>query len=521
MKGELAFLAAVVCFVSLMVLLYAMSPPPVNLSIFDRDHLTADKGRFEPSAPAADDQEAQSGQLNFMFPTLPLTTSRMHCIETGPYYHDDVNTFFNLRDDLRTTCLFSDVVLDIARRQIVFLTDNASISIPPLSVMGRNTDIQAPQVFPHGMWRFEPSLPPVNNSSRAVLTVVSRTYETHHGHTLFDGVLPIWLALAMHNVTPREVAARTVMVAIADGKGVTPMDDRFALLTPLPLLHRGMDDVFDAFSAVPYVRIERLVLGLAGLGWAFSPTMAPWRGQQLRAFRTHALRPRDAGQLRGQRPDAQRASTDPHRGAHVVIVERMQHSSLNFFSRSIVDAERVWTTLQAHFADATWERVFFEGVSLAEQIDIVQRADVLITIEGCAMENAPFFRDGAALVGLQYNRVWPHYELLGTQHFVEYAEIAHVLMVDTWIDPQYVGIQNSGNNFPIHVYDDLLREAVTDAMALVRASRLQKCVARRCGSLRRYRPRCGQPGPFHGQAGFAGPCETGQPANVSVLIPPT
>lgn len=81
----------------------------------------------------------------------------------------------------------------------------------------------------------------------------------------------------------------------------------------------------------------------------------------------------------------------------------------------------------------------------------------------------------------------PH-ELLATKHFVEYAEIAHVLMVDTWIDAQYVPIQNSGNNFPIHVYDDLLRDAVTDAIQLVHASRRNPCGSRRCGSLRRYSP---------------------------------
>lgn len=406
-----------------------------------------------------------------------VSESRMLCVETVPPYNDAEYPVFNIKNEMRTTCIFKNMFFDVLEKHFLFLTQD-TISVPLMSIMGRGMDYQAPDPFPSSLIVEEIDFKLDSYPFRPYVTMLSRTHENHHGHTLFDGVLSIWFSLMRNAQTIEEIYARDVVILITDGKGVASMDDRFSLISGFPLFYNGVDDLAKITNE-SFVHVERMVIGLAGLGWAFSPITASWRGQLLRDFQQYAFY--KIGYNAEPEVDEIR----------IVIIERIPSKTLsdgkqvNYFARSIHNAPHEWKNLASNISGVVWEHVFFENTSLLYQINVMQRASIVITLEGCAMENTPFMREGTALIGLQYNRIWQHYDHISAQHFVEYAELVHVLMVDTRIEERYKHIQNSGGDFPVHLYPDLLRRAVLDAISLVQARRI--CPPKtQCGSLRRY-----------------------------------
>lgn len=444
-----------------------------------------------------------------MIPPFYPSRTTVACTESVPLYRDPERDVFEVPDHLRHTCLFRNLYYDLDRRQLLFVVEDANDTmdaLPPMSIMGFPNARSAPMLFPIATItevRRSDLLSGNGTALRSfapILGIIARTYETHHGHTLFDGVFSHWLALRRAGVAPAEISARDMLLQFYDAKGIAPMDDRFTLLSALPLL-RGDRDAFRELADLPpmhfaplhgwpdnstagrnVVMVERMIAGLAGFGWASAPQTQEWRGQRMREFRAHAL-----AKL-GVAP----GPPIGHDNVDILVIDRVPSQrlangrSVNYFARWIFDEGAAWARLAAD-TNATIRHVTFEEATLPAQMSIVQHASIIITLEGCAMENVLFFRDHTTLVALQYNRRWEHYYYPSARHFVEYAQFVHVAMVATRIDDAAVPIQNTGGNFGVHLHYDLLLAAVRDAIARQTASPLPACDGlSRCGSLVYY-----------------------------------
>lgn len=437
----------------------------------------------------------------------PAPRSAFRCAESVPSYNDVERTVFNVPDHMRHTCLFENLYYDMQRRRLFFLIEDENDtmgSLPPMSIMGFPNTLSAPMAFPAGTITEVKRSAFLNEATlltfAPILGMVSRTYEVHHGHTLFDGVLSHWFAMKRMNITNAEIARRDMLIQFHDRKGLAPMDDRFRLLSSLPFLYgdhaifQGLADLDTRYfqriqhsdnqsntDARTIVRIERAIFGLAGFGWASAPQTQEWRGQKMRLFRRHAFAKLNITEAR---------SIDTN-NINLLIIDRVPSTRLsngkivNYFARWIFDEAAAFAHLAADIP-INITRVTFEDTTLEYQMRVVQSASIIMTLEGCAMENVPFFRDHTALIALQYNRRWEHYYYLSARHFVEYAQFNHVKMVSTWIDANVIPIQNTGGNYGVHLYYDLMLSAIRDAILLQNGT-LDVCNGRdRCGSLISY-----------------------------------
>ncbi len=538
--------------------------------------------------PAKTGQSTDAPPASFEKRGFVPPRTRVHCKESVPAFVDPLQPTFSVAEHLRNTCLFENLYYDVPSRRIFFMYEDANDApevLPAMSIMGKATDRQAPLPFPAKSITFAPRsavFRSVQNTSiavfRPILSVVSRTFAEHHGHTMFDGVFAIYLSMKRMNLSYEEIVARDVLIQLYDSQGRASMDDRFRLLSSLPLLY-GNDGLFkdlvnlprENFTFVPagsdasVILIERMVIGLAGFGWFCTPDTLEWRGQMMREFRTYAFH------RAGLPPSPVAVAADDP--LHVLIIDRIPATKtvdgrhLNYFARWIFNDTEAWDRLAADLSrraaidqgrqslpdlerglvvdqgsqslsdlergsavdqgsqslpdlgrgtvvdqgsqslpdlergsavdqgsqslpNLTGVRIShatLEETTLAYQMQLMQNASVIITLEGCAMENAPFFRDHTVLIALQYNRVWPHYTFQASRHFVEYAQFVHVKMVDTWIDSEVEPIKNSGGGFGVHLYYHLLLAAMKDAVAALKQRRLRHYDGvSRCGSLVHY-----------------------------------
>ena len=443
----------------------------------------------------------------FLLPTPNISRSSFRCAESVPSYYDAERTVFNVPDHMRHTCLFSNLYYDLQTRRIFFLIEDENDTmpeLPPMSIMGFPNALSAPMAFPpNTIAEARRSTLFLQNTTTLltfapILGMVSRTYEVHHGHTLFDGVLSHWYAMKRMNISNKEIARRDMLIQFHDNKGIAPMDDRFRLLSSLPFLY-GNHETFQGIAnldskyftplIIPQhneskhtiIRIERAIFGLAGFGWASAPQTQEWRGQKMRLFRQHAFAKMNLTEVR-------EIST-----INLLIIDRVPNTRLsngkvvNYFARWIFDDAAAFTQLAIDLqGKVNITRVTLEDTTLEYQMQLVQSASIIMTLEGCAMENVPFFRDHTALIALQYNRRWEHYYYISARHFVEYAQFNHVKMVSTWIDPGTIPIQNTGGNYGVHLYYDLMLRAIQDAIE-IQSNPLETCNGtNRCGSLISY-----------------------------------
>lgn len=414
-------------------------------------------------------------------PPPPPPFSRLQCGESVPSYTDTERTTFNILDHLRHTCLFENLYFNKITNQFYFLTENVhSVTIPPLSIMGFMNVYSAPTPFPASLITITTVLENTTITSfTPILTMLSRTFVDHHGHTMFDGVLAIWFAMKRMNMSNDEIRFRNMLIRFHDNKGHGATDDRFGLLSSLPPLY----NTFDGLGDHSLVRIERMIIGFAGFGWACAPQTLEWRGQRMREFRSLAF----------ERMGMELRSTHTQSPISILIIDRIPKTTKisgkvnNYYSRWIYNESEVWTRLAADLSifNVNITHATLEDTTLTYQMNLVQSASIIITLEGSAMENAPFFRDNTVLVALQYNRLWAHYHYISARHFVEYAQFIHVKMVETWIDENVIPIQNSGGDFGVHLHYDLVLRAVVDGVKAVREG-VECDGVTRCGSLMEY-----------------------------------
>lgn len=438
---------------------------------------------FTPEEEIMSPSPQLSSQSLQLFPPPP-PFSLLQCAESVPSYTDTERTTLNILDHLRHTCLFENLYFSKITNQFYFLTDDPhSVTIPPLSIMGFMNVYSAPTPFPTSLITLTTTLENTTIPSfTPILTMLSRTFVDHHGHTLFDGVLAIWFAMKRMNLSNDEIRLRNMLIRFHDSKGHGATDDRFGLLSSLPSLYNTFEGLG---NNVDYnlIRIERMIIGFAGFGWACAPQTLEWRGQRMREFRSLAF----------ERIGVERSSIHTHSPITILIIDRLPKTTKvsgkvnNYYSRWIYNESEAWMRLAADLStlNVNITHATLEDTTLTYQMNLVQSASIIITLEGSAMENAPFFRDNTVLIALQYNRRWEYYYYLSARHFVEYAQFIHVKMVETRIDDSVIPIQNSGGNFGIHLHYDLVLRAVVDGVKAVREG-VECDGVTRCGSLMEY-----------------------------------